>query len=65
MDQRDRIRALHGFLADHRGMERRQLLRSGLGLALAALVAPIGKTRAQAARPVFTADAARRVRRAP
>lgn len=56
MDQRDRIRALHGFLADHRGMERRQLLRSGLGLALAALVAPIGQTRAQAARPVFTAD---------
>lgn len=53
MDHRDHTRALNAYLSAHRGMDRRTVLRGGLGLALAGLLAPFGKGRAQSV-PIFT-----------
>ncbi|MBK8285467.1 MAG: alkaline phosphatase D family protein [Ahniella sp.] len=56
MDQRDHLRALNEFLRRHRGMERRQLLRAGLGLAIGSLLAPMAGVVSAQARPIFTAS---------
>jgi len=50
------MKQLESFLANHRGMERRTLLRAGLGVAIAAVMAPIPRAFGQSARPTFTAD---------